>query len=69
MAESELLMVMNMATYEMWEAAHAQGKETNLDLTHSLVFQPLQAVADQDVIARQHPVSYTHLTLPTICSV
>ena len=54
MAESELLMVMNMATYEMWEAAHAQGKETNLDLTHSLVFQPLQAVADQDVITRQH---------------
>ena len=30
---------------------------------------PLPEIADNELLLRVHAVSYTHLTLPTICSV
>lgn len=53
-SHTELLMLMDTSTYDALERARAQGKDTWLDVTRTLLFTPQQALADTALIERQH---------------
>eukprot|EP00975_Prorocentrum_lima_P050849 10653601-Prorocentrum_lima.AAC.1 len=45
------------------------AREKGISAPHLRTPQPITADGRMSLEHRRHPVSYTHLTLPTICSV